>query len=72
MAKKNETGHDDPKLADESGVSRRDLLKSGAVVGLGAAALLEAGLHARRKTARPAPRGTTTSTSSSPAAVARA
>jgi hypothetical protein len=40
MAKKNETAHDS-KLADEAGVSRRDLLKSGAAVGLGAAALLE-------------------------------
>lgn len=40
MAKKNETGHDDSKLRDENGVTRRDLLKSGAAVGLGAAALL--------------------------------
>src|SRR5687768_18556169 len=43
MAKKNETGRDEPKLADEKGVSRRDLLKSGAVAGIGAAALLDAG-----------------------------
>src|SRR5687768_5027384 len=45
MAKKNEPGPglDDPKRSEENGVSRRDLLKSGAVVGLGAAALLEAG-----------------------------
>src|SRR5262245_60294804 len=43
MAKKNETGLEAPKLADEKGVSRRDLLKSGAVAGIGAAALLDAG-----------------------------
>src|SRR5262245_17814414 len=43
MANKNETGIEEPKLADEKGVSRRDLLKSGAVAGLGAAALLNAG-----------------------------
>ncbi len=43
MAKKNETGQGDSRLPEESGVSRRDLLKSGAAVGLGAAALLEAG-----------------------------
>src|SRR5262245_7079249 len=43
MAKKNETGLDEPKLADEKGVSRRDLLKSGAAAGLGAAVLLDAG-----------------------------
>jgi hypothetical protein len=46
MAKKNETGRDDPKLADEKGVSRRDLLKTGAAAGLGAAVLLEAGCTA--------------------------
>src|SRR5512138_2650427 len=43
MAKKNETGLDEPKLAEEKGVSRRELLKSGAVAGIGAAALLDAG-----------------------------
>src|SRR5262245_53491019 len=43
MAKKNETGLDEPKGADEKGVSRRDLLKSGAAAGLGAAVLLDAG-----------------------------
>ena len=43
MAKKNETAADGPKLVDEKGVSRRDLLKSGAVAGIGAAALLDAG-----------------------------
>ena len=43
MAKKNETGHDERKLADEKGVSRRDLLKTGAAAGLGAAVLLDAG-----------------------------
>src|SRR5688572_5115958 len=43
MAKKNETGPDDPKLAEEKGVSRRDLLKTGAAAGLGAAVLLDAG-----------------------------
>src|SRR5262245_10814501 len=43
MAKKNEAGHDDSKLADERGVSRRDLLKTGAAAGLGAAVLLDAG-----------------------------
>ncbi len=48
MAKKNETGHDEPKLAEEKGVSRRDLLKSGAAVGLGAAALLDTGAEAQR------------------------
>src|SRR5499426_2217301 len=42
MAKKNESGLEE-KLADEKGVSRRDLLKSGAVAGIGAAALLDAG-----------------------------
>jgi hypothetical protein len=43
MAKKNATGHDDPKSVDERGVSRRDLLKTGAAAGLGAAVLLDAG-----------------------------
>jgi hypothetical protein len=43
MAKKNDTGPDAPELPDEKAVSRRELLKSGAAVGLGAAALLEAG-----------------------------
>src|SRR4026209_963270 len=43
MATKNETGHDERKLADEKGVSRRDLLKTGAAAGLGAAVLLDAG-----------------------------
>ena len=43
MAKKNETGLDEERAPDERGVSRRDLLKSGAVAGLGAAALLDAG-----------------------------
>jgi FAD binding domain-containing protein len=43
MAKKNGQGHDDPKLSEEKGVSRRDLLKSGAAAGLGAAVLLDAG-----------------------------
>jgi hypothetical protein len=43
MAKKNETGPDEQKLADEKGVSRRDLLKSGAAAGLGAVVLLDAG-----------------------------
>ena len=43
MAKKNETGHDERKLTDEKGVSRRDLLKTGAAAGLGAAVLLDAG-----------------------------
>jgi len=43
MAKKNEAGRDDTKLADERGVSRRDLLKTGAAAGLGAAVLLDAG-----------------------------
>ena len=43
MAKKNETGLEEPKAADEKGVSRRELLKSGAVAGIGAAALLDAG-----------------------------
>jgi hypothetical protein len=43
MAKKNDTGHDASKLPEESALTRRDLLKSGAAVGLGAAALLEAG-----------------------------
>ena len=28
MAKKNETGLEEPKLADEKGVSRRELLQS--------------------------------------------
>jgi hypothetical protein len=43
MAKKNETALDEPRLGDEKGVSRRDLLKSGAAAGLGAAVLLDAG-----------------------------
>ena len=49
MAKKNETGHADSVIGDDKGVSRRDLLKSGAAVGLGAAALLDAsGAEAQR------------------------
>src|SRR5690349_4256449 len=43
MAKKNEPGLEEPTALDERGVSRRELLKSGAVAGIGAAALLEAG-----------------------------
>jgi hypothetical protein len=41
MAKKSETRPSEPKHLDERGVSRRELLKSGAVAGIGAAALLE-------------------------------
>jgi hypothetical protein len=43
MAKKNDTGPEPSDFSDEGALSRRDLLKSGAAVGLGAAALLEAG-----------------------------
>ena len=41
MAKKNETGHDDSKVTNQSGLSRRDFVKSGAAATLTAAALLE-------------------------------
>ncbi len=52
MAKNNDTGHDD-SIGDDKGVSRRDLLKSGAAVGLGAAALLDAtGAQAQRAAGR--------------------
>jgi hypothetical protein len=43
MAKNDETGHDDPSLPDEHGISRRAFVKAGAAAGLGAATLLEPG-----------------------------
>ena len=42
MAKKNETGRDDPKVRDDKGLSRRAFVTSGAAAGIGAAALVGA------------------------------
>ena len=41
MAKKRDNKSNDPKLKNETGLSRRDFVKTGAAAGLGAAALLE-------------------------------
>ena len=43
MAKKREKKQKDPKLQNKDGLSRRDFVKTGAVAGLGAAALFESG-----------------------------
>ncbi len=43
MAKKREKKQEDPKLQNKDGLSRRDFVKTGAVAGLGAAALFESG-----------------------------
>ena len=43
MAKKRDNDHDDPRLENEPGVSRRDFVKTGAAAGLGAGALLAPG-----------------------------
>ncbi len=39
MAKKRDNDHDDPRLENEPGVSRRDFVRTGAAAGLGAGAL---------------------------------
>ena len=41
MAKKRDEERNDPKLRNESGLSRRDFVKTGAAAGIGAAALLD-------------------------------
>jgi hypothetical protein len=43
VAKKRDDTRDDPKLQNEKGLSRRDFVKTGAAVGLGATALMESG-----------------------------
>ena len=43
MARKREKKQNDPKLQNKNGLSRRDFVKTGAVAGLGAAALFESG-----------------------------
>ena len=43
MTKKRDDDHDDPRLENEQGVSRRDFVKTGAAAGLGAGALLAPG-----------------------------
>jgi len=43
MTKKREKKQKDPKLQNKDGLSRRDFVKTGAVAGLGAAALFESG-----------------------------
>ena len=46
MAKKRDNTQTDPKLDENSGLSRRDFVKTGAAAGLGAAALLDSGTAA--------------------------
>jgi hypothetical protein len=43
VAKKRDDTRDDPRLQNDKGLSRRDFVKTGAAVGLGATALMESG-----------------------------